>query len=41
MTKIEAQHYPVLILGAGGGGLALLDMFLEEDMVTADNLSQQ
>jgi signal transduction histidine kinase len=33
MDKDVTQKYPVLILGAGRGGLALLEMFLDEKVV--------
>lgn len=33
MAEIKNQEFPVLILGAGRGGSALLEMFLEESIV--------
>jgi diguanylate cyclase (GGDEF)-like protein/PAS domain S-box-containing protein len=33
MVKRKIHGYPVLILGAGRGGYALLEMFLEDDLV--------
>ncbi len=33
MTMQRAQGYPVLIIGAGRGGTALLEMFLEDNLV--------
>ena len=33
MTTQNEQGYPVLIVGAGRGGCALLEMFLENSMV--------
>lgn len=33
MAEIKTQEFPVLILGAGRGGSALLEMFLDESMV--------
>jgi diguanylate cyclase (GGDEF)-like protein/PAS domain S-box-containing protein len=33
MTKAKTPRHPVLIIGAGRGGTALLEMFLEDDLV--------